>query len=200
MSRSATQKARVARKKAIKASKEARGIGTRGRKPAGNKSTPAARELTNRFNREKTALTRRVEELRKEKDRLDRQLEKTQQMADLAAASLSPKDRISAVMEAFRENDIHPILELAKLAKQTGKGALPIRERVAVLKFLAQYEAPTPKSMDISGSVDHSVTIQAVQFGGQKELKQAHAAPPAIPDEEYDEFEASTQEETPVEV
>jgi hypothetical protein len=118
---------------------------------------------------------------------LDKEVVKREEILALKEKAPSVKQMRAATAALFKEYDLSPIKELIKLAKRRGPHALPPKEKAAILRYVAEYEAPKPKSVDIQADIDSNVSVALVDFRntGAEVMKMAAAAQ----DEDYDEFE-----------
>jgi hypothetical protein len=111
------------------------------------------------------------------------------QMAGVApkAAGPSISDMRLAVQELLLEHKINPIAELLIMAKKKGKGALPLKDKKDIYKFLTPYIAPTLKAVDVQqeSKMTVNVNIQSFSATSQKDLR---AEVVDVDASEYDEF------------
>lgn len=136
----------------------------------------------------KARIEQEIDEKAKELKELDVQLAERERIRDLSSKAPTVKEMRAAVSQLFKDQNLNPIQELIKLAKKRGKDALPSKERAAILKELAQYQAPKPKAVDIQADMDMSVTVGMMDFRGTTQRMIKDVAP-VVADEAYDEFE-----------
>jgi len=137
----------------------------------------------------KARIEQEIDRQAKELRELDEQLAEREKIRDLATKAPTVREMRAAVSQLFKEQNLDPIKELIKLAKvKRGPNALPSKERAAILKELAQYQAPKPKAVDVQADLDMHVSVGLVDFrsAGQRMVREAQ---PAAQDEEYLEFE-----------
>jgi hypothetical protein len=101
-----------------------------------------------------------------------------QPVKELAAptkvSSAKKKWEIERLLEKY---DLHPIEELIKMIKYGHGGEqLTADQRIKTLDMLAGYTVPKVKSIEVSGQVDHSITVKIVRFADvQKQVEDAKA-------------------------
>ena len=117
---------------------------------------------------------------------VDREVQKREEVLALATKAPSVKEMRAATSQLFKEYDLSPIKELIEMSRTRGKDALPARDRMALLKFLAEYEAPRPKSVDIQQDTNMNISVGLVDFRSVQGNKAAPAN--LMVDEDYDEF------------
>jgi hypothetical protein len=95
------------------------------------------------------------------------------------------KKQRDEILAMFKDGDFSPIKKLMELATDED---VDQKERIMILKFLAPYQAPTPKSVDIQADMKMNVSVTLNQFGGitEKDLDDTYMA--ENPDEDYEEF------------
>ena len=120
----------------------------------------------------------------------DQQIANREEIKTLAGSAPTITEMRAAVNGLFKSEDLNPIKELISLVKKTGKGALSSREKASVLKTLAEYQAPKPKSVDIQADINANVSVAMIDFSktGVENMKRTEAAT----DEDYEEFEKDT--------
>lgn len=140
----------------------------------------------------KAKIEKEIDEVAKQLQAVDKQLAERERIRDLANQAPTVKEMRGAVAALFKEEKLDPIKEMIAMVKRRGKGALPPHQRAMLLKELAQYQAPKPKSVDVQADMDMQVSVGLVDFRdtGQKVVQAAAAAK----DEEYDEFEIPEDE------
>lgn len=73
-----------------------------------------------------------------------------------------------ALSQILEEEDCHPLKELIRMYKLTnedGSYALPMKERIAIMKELLQYTGPKLKAVDIKKELKGNINITIRQFG-----------------------------------
>ncbi len=93
-----------------------------------------------------------------------------------------------AVAALFKEENLDPIKEMIKMVKKRGAGALPPHQKAMLLKELAQYQAPKPKSVDVQADMDMHVTVGMNDFRNTSKAV-VDVSHHELTDEDYDEFE-----------
>lgn len=81
------------------------------------------------------------------------------------AMNVDFRAQLSQILE---EEETHPLRELIamyKLKNEDGSYALPMKERVAIMKELLQYVGPKLKAVDIKKEIKSDMKITIVQFG-----------------------------------
>lgn len=88
------------------------------------------------------------------------------QVKDIAAPTAVTKARKKWEIERLLEKyDLHPIEEMIKMLKYGHAGIdLTADQRLKALDMLAGYTVPKVKSIEVSGQVDHSITVKIVRF------------------------------------
>lgn len=128
-----------------------------------------------------------VEEVKKQAAAVreaDVELQRREEVLTLASKAPSVKEMRAATSQLFKEYDLSPIKELIEMSRTRGKDALPARDRMALLKFLAEYEAPRPKSVDIQQDTNMHVSVGMVDFRNVRAQKNVAE----VAEEEYEEF------------
>lgn len=135
----------------------------------------------------KAKIERDIDKGAKELRALDEKLAEREKILDLSSKAPTVKEMRGAVAALFKEENMDPIKEMILMVKKRGKGALPPHQRAALLKELAQYQAPKPKSVDVQADLDHNVHVGLVDFrtAGQMAVDVAHKE---LTDEDYGEF------------
>lgn len=82
---------------------------------------------------------------------------------------LGLSERVRALMRRKKYSAIEHLIDIAS------SEVTPLEQKIEVAKALAPYEAPTLKSVDISGEIKEGLTIKLVQFGDA--ASQAKAIP-----------------------
>jgi len=160
--------------------------------------------------------SRELEEKKQELARTERAVEKQKEIQhhlnELMASAPSPAQQRKAVLGMFMEAGVNPIqMMIDSFPKdEEGRPYAESKEDRAMLKEMAGYFAPKPKSIDLTATSQANVTIQTVDFANttQADLKPSPAdtAQPAdtiidVSEEDnlYAEFEApeATQTVTP---
>lgn len=191
MPASQAQRSLAARKRARKAIAVAKS--KPGAKSLGSVATPKAREKTNAAKREISALRRQLEESRKTAEQAKKEALAALEAKELIGFSKSPKEMQKALRGLFHKNNfsaVGSLMELIMDPKASKK--MTIYEKISVLKFLAEYEVPKPKSIDLEHSGGVEFVIRATQFSPRTAVPVQTR--PAIPDEEYEEFEKKFDE------
>lgn len=80
-----------------------------------------------------------------------------------AAKSGDVRSRMQALMAEY---DVDPVRELLRVIKRKGRGGLPLKERVTLLKFLVPYTTPTLKAVDIQQETKMTMTVNVQSFKG----------------------------------
>lgn len=118
---------------------------------------------------------------------VDKELKQREEVLALAGKAPTVKEMRAATAALFREYDLSPIKELIELSRKRGKDALSAKDRMALLKFLAEYEAPRPKSVDIQQDTNMNVSVGMVDF--RKAYSREGALDNGLTDQDYEEFE-----------
>lgn len=116
----------------------------------------------------------------------DLELQKREEVLALASKAPTVKEMRAATSQLFREYDLSPIKELIELSRKRGKDALSAKDRMALLKFLAEYEAPRPKSVDIQQDTNMNISVGMVDFRHIKSPQTGQLE--VLTDEDYEEF------------
>lgn len=124
---------------------------------------------------------------------LDAEVAKREEILNLATKAPSVKEMRAATAQLFREYDLSPIKELIEMSRARGKAALPPRDRMALLKFLAEYEAPRPKSVDIQQDTNMNVSVGLIDFSTSR-LGRDHE-PKVLASGDEDEYSEFTHDE-----
>lgn len=89
----------------------------------------------------------------------------------LRAAKVSPRALKLTFDEICQRHGVEPAEELIKLANwrnAEGQLMLSAELRISIWKELLQYRTPKLRSVEMTGHVDHNLTINVVQFGSGK--------------------------------
>lgn len=146
-----------------------------------------AEEKITRLRRVKKALIEETESQVGKLREADLELQRREEVLALASKAPSVKEMRAATSQLFKEYDLSPIRELIEMSRQRGKNALPAKERMALLKFLAEYESPKPKSVDIQQDTNMNVSVGMVDFRNVRDTF-GTTVTPAAEEEEYEEF------------
>ena len=135
--------------------------------------------------------------LKKEQKREQKKLDELQKQRELIDQAPTVKEQRSMIAALYKANKFSPIEELLKLCQKTGRGAPTATERISILKELASYEAPKPKSVDIQADMKMNVSVSNIDFSQTtqallKTVTQAEVI--ELENEAYDEFKAGEEE------
>jgi len=136
----------------------------------------------------KARIEKEIDKKAEELKAVDEELAKREQIKDLASKAPSVKEMRGAVASLFKEMDLDPIKEMIKMVKRRGAGALPPHQKAMLLKELAQYQAPKPKSVDVQADMDMHVTVGMNDFRNTSKAV-VDVSHHELTDEDYDEFE-----------
>lgn len=120
----------------------------------------------------------------KELSDVDKELAEKKRLLALASKAPSAQEMRAAVAALFKEKQISPIEELIKTVQRKGKGALTAKEKIPILRFLAEYEAAKPKTMDIQQDTNMNVSVGLMDFTHTP----VSSPRPTASDEQYAEF------------
>lgn len=156
-------------------------------KKGSHNKTKTTRAAYDRRRKLKARIEKKIDEKARELVDIDRKLAEREEVLELAGKAPTVKEMRAATAQLFKEMNLNPIKELIQLTKARGPNKLSPRDRAMILKELAQYQAPKPKSVDLQADANMSVTVGMMDFRnvGVGTVKQAEAAT----DEDYDEFE-----------
>jgi hypothetical protein len=185
----------------------------------GVKPKQAAKQIKRKACRDRRRLPKASQELKETKQELartqravEKQKEIQAHLNELMANAPSPAQQRKVILGMFHEAGINPIqMMFDSFPKdENGQPYAESKEDRAMLRDLAGYFAPKPKSIDLTATSQASVTIQTVDFANttQKDLKamaaeeassvmEAEVLDPANPDGDiYAEFIAPEAAQT----
>lgn len=136
----------------------------------------------------KARIEKEIDKKAEELKAVDEALAKRERIKDLASKAPSVKEMRGAVAALFKEENLDPIKEMIKMVKRRGAGALPPHQKAMLLKELAQYQAPKPKSVDVQADMDMNVTVGMYDFRNVSKAV-VDVSHQELTDEDYDEFE-----------
>jgi hypothetical protein len=85
---------------------------------------------------------------------------------------MTPQERIKTLDEICRKHGIEPAEELIRMCAERnpdGTFLLSPDQRIKILTELQQYRMPKLKSIEMQGTVDHTLTVVVKKFGDVKE-------------------------------
>jgi hypothetical protein len=82
------------------------------------------------------------------------------------STSVSAREAIADVLNTFDEQELDPIEELCKIAKDAGT---PLDDKISVLKELAQYKAPKRKSVDVNLESSEGITVKIIKINNPEQ-------------------------------
>ena len=158
-------------------------------------------------------LNKEIAEAKKRLREVEKSIRAKEAYLGMIMSAPTIKEQRQALAAVFKEQEFSPIRELIDIVKTSrrarsgSKKKLSLQQEMSILKTLADFEAPKPKSVDLQADLEMSIGITAVDFGGasKKMLKQVHeervkALPSEKPnkteltDEDYEEFEDKIEE------
>lgn len=82
-----------------------------------------------------------------------------------APKKMTSSQRRWEIDKLLEEHNIHPIEEMILLLKANG-GEVPLTndQRIKLLDILAGYTTPKVKSIEVSGGIDHTITVNIMKF------------------------------------
>lgn len=157
------------------------------RSAASNK-TAVYRKTARRKRKRHVEIEGKIKEAEGELKEVEKKLSAAEQLKLLVANAPTVKEQRAAILGLFAEYEFSPVAELIKMIMEDEVSG---REKIAILKTLAEFEAPKPKSIDIEGEVKGSMTISVVDFLGtsQKALKDVTPETVELTDADYEQFE-----------
>lgn len=144
-----------------------------------------------RKKRHHVRLDKEITDAKRRLEKVSEELEKAERTKELIAKTPSSKEQREAILSLFKEMDFSAIEELIKMVKFQ---EMPVREKTAILKVLAEFETPKPRSSVADDKRDGGTVLQVVDFSGTgtDDLMSGGAGPKDVEDEEYEEFEDET--------
>jgi hypothetical protein len=135
-----------------------------------------------------TELDAKVKEKKKELKEVEEELDAATQLADFISNAPTIKQQRAAILGLFKVKNFSPVAELIDLVQG---GEITPRDKIAILKTLAEFEAPKPKSVDIEGEVKGTVQISVTDFLGTSKGELVNVTPETVDlkDEDYEQFE-----------
>jgi hypothetical protein len=135
-----------------------------------------------------TELDAKVKEKEKELERVEEELDAATQLANFISNAPTIKQQRAAILGLFKVKNFSPVAELIDLVQG---GEITPRDKIAILKALAEFEAPKPKSVDIEGEVKGTVQISVTDYLGtsRDQLKDVTPETVELRDEDYEQFE-----------
>lgn len=130
--------------------------------------------------RQHAAVTEKLELAKKE-------LEKTEELNALISKAPTSKELQQAVLAMFAEKQFNPVAEMVDMVKEDG---LESKDKINLLKALADFY-PKPKSLDITGAIEHSTVFTVTNFGSGSKARDQEAI-------EAETVEAKTNTDGPV--
>jgi hypothetical protein len=152
------------------------------------------------LDRRKAAMDKADAELKEREDALALQkeklkevsteVEKKQELSTLLGPAPTNREIVSAVRELFHKKGFDPVNELVDIAMHD-KDKMEMKDRIALLKTLAEFVVCKPKSMDINANVGGQIIVNAIDFTSVTEslLKKASPTKEEFIDADYDEFQ-----------
>lgn len=133
-------------------------------------------------------LDAQVKEKKKELEEVEEELDAASQLAEFISNAPTIKQQRAAILGLFKVKNFSPVSELIELVQ--GDTITP-KDKIMILKTLAEFEAPKPKSVDIEGEVKGTVQISVTDFLGtaQGALKNVTPETEALEDADYEQFE-----------
>jgi len=89
--------------------------------------------------------------------------------------ALSPVELRAKLDQLFEKYGVEPaeeLIQLATMRDESGRLVLAVQDRIKIWSELLQYRMAKLKSMDVSGQVDLSLTIEVVKFGTGEVIEQ----------------------------
>lgn len=128
-----------------------------------------------------------MKEAQKELGKVEKQLDVKQQFLSAINNAPTPAQQRKALLALFAEKGINPIEELMKY---TDDGEVPLKEKIAIWKELANYTQPKLKSVDISANVTGEMKVVTMDFSKVTQEQIAKHVEAEVVDvgEDYDEF------------
>ena len=160
--------------------------------------------------------SRELAAIKNEKARTEKQLAVQKQMLELMASAPTPSQQRKIILGIFSESGVNPIqIMIDSLPRdEEGRIVATSKDELSIVRDLAAYFAPKPKSIDLQAEVQGNLTINVTDFAKttQSDLRNAadeakEANPiydisdelidPANPDDHsYAEFEAPEATQT----
>lgn len=128
-----------------------------------------------------------MKQAQKELGKVEKQLDVKQQFLNAINNAPTPAQQRKALLALFAEKGINPIEELMKY---TDDGEVPLKEKIAIWKELANYTQPKLKSVDISANVTGEMKVVTMDFSKvtQEQISKHVEAEVIEVGEDYDEF------------
>lgn len=77
-----------------------------------------------------------------------------------SSTTVSAREAIAEVLNTLEDQQVDPIVELCKIAKDTSN---PLDMRVGIFKELASYKAPKRKAVDVNLSSEEGLTVKIIK-------------------------------------
>lgn len=150
----------------------------------------AVRSAYDRRRKKVKKIEKTIQDRERELARLEKEIVAKEELSKLKEASLTPAQQRAAIEAMFRQHDFNPMEELLLLATGKGDGSITDKDRKDILKFLAEYQAPKPKSIDIQADHKMNVSVVSVDFSKVSQRQVLPAKVMEVAEEAaYDEFE-----------
>ena len=92
----------------------------------------------------------------------DTQGNEPKQTKELAAPTKkTPAQKKWEIERLLEKHDLHPIEEMIIMVKEA---SITADQRIKLLGMLADYTVPKVKSIEVSGGIDHSITVNIMKF------------------------------------
>jgi len=160
--------------------------------------------------------SRELAAIKNEKARTEKQLAVQKQMLELMASAPTPSQQRKIILGIFSESGVNPIqIMIDSLPRdEEGRIVATSKDELSIVRDLAAYFAPKPKSIDLQAEVQGNLTINVTDFAKttQSDLRNAadeakeadpifdisdeHIDPANPDDHSYAEFEAPEATQT----
>ncbi len=171
-------------------------VGDRRKKSA--RHTPKrAKQISEAARMRKVRKTTKTEEKLKEKTKelslVERKVNNRKELLAMMERAPSVAQQRKILFSMFEEEEFNPIAELIAYAKDKD---IPREERIKIVKDLASFYQPKPRTVDIQADVKGNLSISMIDFRNaiQAELVDAEPSEPPVVDAEYEEFLSPEEE------
>lgn len=128
-----------------------------------------------------------MKKAQKELSKVEKELDVKQQFLSAINNAPTPAQQRKALLALFAEKGINPIEELMKF---TDDSEVPLKEKIAIWKELANYTQPKLKSVDISANVTGEMKVVTMDFSKVTQEQISNHVDAEVIDiaDDYDEF------------